>query len=202
MTAQENLVHCCHEKDKTMTVFANNTEFRSSVLLDNKVQNSTARTFEYSFVCAKKDAISKLIELRTICESHDLMTSCIHRLYDEMCRINVISDPLHELKMQGQLLSLYKRKLFLVTPTELYGFATQLPDQSVAYFGFAIYPQHMVIDGNKVCLHNSEMMHWKGYVKFSAQDYDDYGYTAPEFMYKMMRFARIMKILDDYNVST
>jgi hypothetical protein len=183
-----------------MTIFSPNVEYQPAAL---RVARSDSTTkFEYSFVCAKKDAISKLIELKNIIESHNFLTSNIFRLFNKDCGIRVLSDPLQELKLQSQMLVLHNKMLMPVNPIQLFGFATKLPDSSVAHFALAKYPKFIQLDGKMVELHDSDAMHWKGFVTFNDSDYEDEGYTALEFMYRIMRYARILKILNEYTVSS
>jgi hypothetical protein len=155
-------------------------------------------SFQATFSCAKKDAYSKLLQLKEASQNLFERTSRIYRLFDYDCHIKDNDEDLFDLKLQAQCLMIHKNTLHSVTPTDILAFAIELETKAIAYIGFATYPKYVMIDDELVTVHNSNKMHWKSMANVKNNHSPLIAFCAAERLRSLMAVSKSIGVLDDY----
>lgn len=122
-------------------------------------------TVHFALSCAEQDTIRNLVTLRDAAEYAFDRVSKIFRLYQDECLVDGTSDPLIDLKLRAQSFVIYKKELKTIAPIEIAGFAAELRNGKMVYFGFAKYPETIQFQDDVVPLHQNSQMYWRSFAK-------------------------------------
>ena len=155
----------------------------------------------FSLSCAEQDAIRQLVALRDAAEYSFDRVSRIFRLYQDECLADGASDPLIDLKLRAQSFVIYKKEFKTIAPVEIAGFAAELRNDNMAYFGFAKYPEKMQFQDETVTLHQNSQMHWRSFAKLGnkGEFKHNVDFTVRSFTH-FLQVASNLGVLRNYKI--
>ena len=127
----------------------------------------------YSFILEApiSEAANKLAQLHRFAQEADFpnLTELIHLSKDE-CSVQSDDDPLELIKLYSKGLAYDKGTVYAVTPDDIWAFGAKLPNDRIAIFGLAAYPEQVETDDGCRQTPWVNVAHWSGSVCVCATD--------------------------------
>jgi len=105
---------------------------------------------QFMLISPKEEMYESLFRMREKAKKLFPKTSKIFRLFDDACLPSAVNDPLMDVKILGQGLTIHDNNILSVSPESIIGFAILMPTNKVGYIALATYPQHIYHNGDLV----------------------------------------------------